>query len=291
MSDTRVDVVAAADRLVGVLAGYPSAIVAFSGGVDSAVVAKAAALALGERALAVTGSSASLAGGEMELARRLASEIGIRHRVIDTNEFEKPAYLANDGSRCYHCKSTLYDQLLDVAIEEFEAATICSGANLDDLGDYRPGLVAAAERSVRHPLQEAGFGKDLVRQVARHWNLSNWDKPAAPCLSSRLAVGVAVTPERTHRVDQAEQFLREKGFSPVRVRYHEGDHARIEVSLESLARFADAELRGAVAARLKELGFKFVSLDLEGFRSGGLNVLVPAEMLRGSLNGRVGQTS
>lgn len=266
----------AAARLVETVRGYGAVAVAFSGGVDSTVVAKAALLALGDRAIAITGTSESLAQGELDQARELARQIGIRHEVVTTSEMANPAYQANDGTRCYHCKSSLYDHLTSLR-DRFGFDVLCSGANLDDLGDYRPGLVAAAERGVRHPLQDAGFTKDVTRKVAAFWRLSNHDKPATPCLASRLAIGVSVTPERLGRIDEAERWLRERGFVPVRVRYHEGDLARIEVAANQLERWASAELREAVARRLKELGFRFISLDIEGFRSGSLNVLVPLE--------------
>lgn len=267
-----------ADRLIATIREYGSAAVAFSGGVDSTVVAKAAALALGDRAVAVTASSASVAAGEVEAARELAKLIGIRHIVIETSEFDSPAYQANDGSRCFHCKSELYDRVAMLR-EKLAFEVICSGANLDDLGDYRPGLAAAAERGVRHPLQEAGFGKKEIREVAKFWKLPNADKPAMPCLSSRVAIGLQVTPERVARIDAAEQILRQNGFAIVRVRYHDNDHARIEVPEPDLPKLLDPQLRPAIVARFKDLGFKFVSVDLEGFRSGSLNVLVPAELL------------
>lgn len=267
-----------AKRLICWLEGYQSAAVAFSGGVDSTVVAKAARLALGAYSVAVTGVSPSVADGELEAAQRLAREIGIRHIILQTNELQDPRYVENDGRRCYHCKNELYGQMVQ-RMAEWGVVTICSGANLDDLGDYRPGLEAAAELAIRHPLQEVGFGKERVRRLAAHWGLENFDKPATPCLSSRLAVGVEVTPERLLRIDKAEQFLRQRGFSPVRVRYHEGDHARIEVSPEQLPRLVAEPLRQQLAKCFHELGFRFVSVDVEGFRSGAMNVLVPSSVL------------
>jgi uncharacterized protein len=278
-------IAADAARLVEVLRSLNHVVVAFSGGVDSTVVAKAAALALGPQAKAVTGVSPSLAAGEAEKARGIAELIGIHHVFLETSEFENPNYLSNDGTRCYHCKSNLYDTLR-AHPEIVGTAVICSGANLDDLGDYRPGLRAAAERNVRHPLQEAKLTKQAVRAIALFWELPNWDKPAAPCLSSRIAIGVEVTPERTQRVDAGERFLRELGLTVHRVRYHEGDVARIEVPEESLALLLDGEVRRRLVTYFKEIGFKFVALDLEGFRSGGLNVLVPAEILMASANDR-----
>lgn len=267
-----------ADRLVETIRGYGRVAVAFSGGVDSTVVAKAAQMAVHERAVAVTGRSASLASGELEQAQRLAALIGIRHIVLDTEEIANPAYVRNDGTRCYFCKSELYDRMLQ-SQTQLGFDVIASGANLDDLGDYRPGLRAAAERAVRHPLQEARLTKPMVRELAGYWGLPNWDKPAAPCLSSRLAIGVAVTPERLQRIDRAEQILHRLGIVECRVRYHDGDHGRIEVLPADLPKLVEPQVRTQLVHELHALGFKFVSLDLEGFRSGALNVLVPAEML------------
>jgi uncharacterized protein len=240
-------------------------------------VAKAASLALGSQAVAVTADSPSVARSELADAKCLAEQIGIRHVVVATNEFDNSDYLKNDGSRCYHCKTELYS-VIEKLLPEIGVPVVVSGANLDDLGDYRPGLIAALEHSVRHPLQEAGFTKADVRSLARFWNIPIWDKPAAPCLSSRLAPGLAVTTERTGRVEAAEAFLRSKGLRECRVRYHEGDLARIEVSASGIARLADNDLRLELSQELHRLGFRFITLDLDGFRSGSMNDLVSLEL-------------
>jgi uncharacterized protein len=273
------ELVAKRDRLMNLLREIGTVAVAFSGGIDSTVVAKAAYLAIGDASIAVTADSPSVPRAEIEDARRLARIIGIRHRLVVTDEFADADYVRNDGSRCYYCKSELYSQI-ERELPELGVAAICSGANLDDQGDYRPGLVAAAEHQVRHPLQEAGFTKADVRGLARHWDLPTWDKPASPCLSSRLAPGVEVTPERTARVEAAEVYLRQLGLRELRVRLHEGELARIEVPASELPRLATAGVRDALVQKLKDLGFKFVTLDLEGFRSGSLNTLVSLEHRR-----------
>jgi pyridinium-3,5-biscarboxylic acid mononucleotide sulfurtransferase len=253
--------------------------VAFSGGIDSTVVAQAAFEASGDATVAVTAVSESLAEGELQEAQELARKIGIRHRIIRTMEFSNPEYRRNNPDRCYFCKSELYGRLQSM-LEELGADVIVSGANLDDLGDYRPGLKAASEHGVRHPLQECGFTKADVRALALAWGLPTWNKPATPCLSSRIAYGEEATPERNRMIDQAEQWLRGRGFHILRVRYHRGDLARIEVPLADLPRFI--ELQGELLPAFRALGFKFVTLDLEGFRSGSLNSVIPPEdLLRG----------
>lgn len=264
-------------RLLAVLATMPSAAVALSGGVDSAVVAKAAHLVLGKRAIAITADSPSVARADLADAQRIAEIIGIRHVIIRTGEFENSDYIRNDGTRCYFCKSELYAQI-SKRLAEWDVEVLCSGANVDDLGDYRPGLIAASEHGVRHPLQEAGLGKSEVRALARLWELPIWYKPASPCLASRIAPGVPVTIERTRRIEAAEQYLKSLGIPEARVRHHDGDLARIEVPLADVARLAEESARAGLVACFTELGFRFITLDLAGFRSGSLNALVPLEV-------------
>jgi uncharacterized protein len=271
-------------QLLALLGECGRVAIAFSAGVDSTVVAKAAHLACGENAVAVTASSASLATGELDEAMRLARLIGIRHRIIETSEFADPNYLSNPANRCFFCKSELYSQL-DRILPELNVDVVVNGANLDDRGDHRPGMTAAAEHSVRSPLIEAGLTKQDVRDLARHWDLPVWDKPAMPCLSSRIAYGVEVTSERVRRIDLAEQFLAELlGTRELRVRLEAGDLARIEVPLERIAELVEPESREKIATELKRLGFRFVTLDLEGFRSGSLNAILPRESLSIPMN-------
>ena len=262
------------DRLLELLKGYGSCAVAFSGGLDSTVLAKAAQLALGDLAVAVTGVSPALAGSELEEAKSLARLIGIRHELIETGELSVPAYAANNPDRCYHCKTELFTRVEELAAR-LSVAVLADGSNADDRGDYRPGLRAAAERQVKSPLAECGLSKAEIRTLAEHWQLPTWDKPAAPCLSSRIAYGESVTPERLAMIERAEDFLRQRGFKPLRVRYHRGEVARIEVAPDALDRFADEQFRRELVEHFKSLGFKYVSLDLEGFRSGSLNAVLP----------------
>jgi uncharacterized protein len=268
------------DQLIQTLAECGSCAVAFSGGVDSAVVAKAAHLALGDNVVLVTGTSAALAEGELQIARELAALIGVRHVEIPTEEFDNPNYVANAPDRCYHCKTELYSQL-DRLAQRAGMKMVVNGANADDLGDYRPGMQAAAEQRVRSPLAECGITKAEVRELAAAWELPVAEKPASPCLSSRVAYGQEVTPERLAMIDGAERFLRSLGFRELRVRYHAGDMARIEVPIDKIAEFYGVEVRAEVVKKFAELGFKFITLDLAGFRSGNLNRLIaPEELLR-----------
>jgi uncharacterized protein len=259
--------------LLASIAPLESCAVAYSGGVDSAVVAKAAVLALGDRAIAVTGASASLAAGELDQATEIARLIGIRHVVVNTHELSSEAYARNAPDRCYHCKTELYTRL-EGLLPQLGVAAILNGANADDLGDYRPGMRAAGEHQIHSPLAECGITKAEVRQLAAAWALPVWDKPATPCLSSRIAYGEEVTAERLAMIDKAEVLLRGLGLKEFRVRYHKGDLARIEVSLDELPTLIQAQVRMDLTAELRRLGFKFVTLDLEGFRSGSMNQLV-----------------
>jgi uncharacterized protein len=267
------------DRLLAILRDMERVIVAFSGGVDSAVVAMAAHRALGDNAWAITADSPSVARAELADAVRIARHIGIQHRIVQTQEFLNPDYERNDGSRCFYCKDELYTQI-ELIRREFGDSIIVSGANVDDAGDYRPGLKAAADHQVRHPLQEAGFTKSDVRALAQDWQLDVWDKPASPCLSSRIAPGVAATMERTARIEAAESYLKQLGIRECRVRLHDGDLARIEVPTGDIERLMLQVDSATLARKFRELGFRFVTLDLEGFRSGNLNQLVTLETRR-----------
>ncbi len=272
------ELLAKRDELLARLIDYGRVAVAFSGGVDSAVVARAAHEACGGRAVAVTAVSLSLASGELEQAQEVAALIGIRHVVLKTEEFANESYLANPANRCYFCKTELYSRL-ESRLSELEADVICNGANLDDVGDYRPGMTAAKEHSVRSPLIEAGLTKSDVRDLAKLWSLPCWDKPAMPCLSSRIAYGVAVTPERVRRIDAAESFLRrEFNLREFRVRCEANDLARIEVALGEVTPLLNATTFERISREFRSLGFRCVTLDLEGFRSGNLNALVPLDV-------------
>lgn len=267
------DLLAAVKRLFDWFGSFRGVVVAFSGGVDSAVVAAAAHRALSERALAVTAVSPSVSWSQREWAKRTAAEIGIRHEEISTDEVSRDEYRQNNSRRCFFCKQTLYATLAKVA-EQRGWETIVSGTNHDDLGDYRPGIEAGQLAGVRAPLVELGLGKADVRKFAKEWGLSVWDQPASPCLASRVAYGVEVTAERLAMIEQAEAWFRARGFEELRVRLHEGDLARIEVPLQRLGELTAGDSARQIVSRLSEIGFRNVTLDLAGLRSGNLNQLI-----------------
>lgn len=265
-------------ELLRILKAYGRVGVAYSGGVDSAVVAKAAQLACGENTVAITAVSPSLASGELEQAQETARLIGIRHQLIRTHEIDSIGYRANAGDRCFYCKDELYSQI-ETNWDELEIDVLCNGANVDDQGDHRPGMTAARQHAVRSPLIEAGINKQEVRELAKLWDLPVWDKPASPCLSSRIAYGIEVTAERLKRIDAAEAFLKtELELRELRVRCEANELARIEVTADSLP--AVVEQHAAINQRLLDLGFRYVSVDLGGLQSGSMNKSLPVVALQ-----------
>ncbi len=252
-----------------------SVVVAYSGGVDSSYVAYIASAELGDNALCVTGDSASLSEFQREELKRIARDFGFNHEMLLTKELENPNYLANNPNRCYYCKDELYSDLESVATQR-RINTIVDGSTLDDLDDFRPGRQAAKEHRVISPLIEVQLAKSEVRELSRRASLPTWDKPASPCLSSRIAYGTPVTIDRLSKVDRGEQILREFGFKEFRVRHH--DHlVRLEISPTEMVRALRKEVVDELARRFRELGFKYVTLDLHGFRSGSMNESLKSE--------------
>jgi uncharacterized protein len=247
-------------------------VVAFSGGVDSTYLAYVATDVLGTGALCITGESASLSEYQRAQTVELVSKFGFNHQVIFTEEVDNPGYTKNAPNRCYFCKSELYSKLLPAAIA-LNIEVLVDGSTTDDLGDYRPGRAAAVEKGVRSPLVEAGMSKTDVRILSRRAGLPTWDKPASPCLSSRIAYGTPVTIERLSTVDRGESILRGLGFREFRVRHHD-ELVRIEIAPEELERALDREIVDELARSFRELGFRYVTLDLHGFRSGAMNEIL-----------------
>ncbi|NQW21437.1 MAG: ATP-dependent sacrificial sulfur transferase LarE [Chloroflexi bacterium] len=257
-------------KLRSLIAGYGALIVAYSGGVDSTFLAGVAHEVLGDNALAVTSRSPSVAPEELVAAAELAIERGWRHLIVDTNEIDDPRYLANDGRRCFFCKTELYTHLEKVAGDE-GIRKVANGANTDDLGDYRPGMEAAKNFEVVSPLVEAGMTKQNIRDLSLKMNLPTWDKPAQPCLSSRIPYGTVVSVEALGMIGKAEKGLRDLGFKIVRVR-HYGDIGRVEIPIEDFMRFE--VVRTEASAVVLGAGYAFMELEPKGFKSGGLNAVL-----------------
>ena len=258
------------DRLRHLVADMHSVLVAYSGGIDSTLVLKIAHDALGDNAIGITAISPTFPAIELETAIDTAREIGARHEIVQTDQLAIPDFVHNDAARCFHCKTDLY-QLMEGLRGTRSVHWVLDGTNLDDLGDDRPGIKAAREWKVRSPLVEAALTKADVRTVAHGMGLSNWDKPAAACLSSRIPRGIPITFEKLRRVEQAEAILLAEGFRHVRVRDH-GDIARIEMAGDEFSRLNEPAVRAHVSASLREIGFRFVCVDLEGYRSGGISL-------------------
>jgi uncharacterized protein len=285
-TDPTVDAVHLLEKQEALLSRLRSAgrlMVAYSGGVDSAYLAFAAYRALGAEMLAVLADSPSLSRAHLRDAVAFAEECGFPLKVVDTHEMENPDYVRNDATRCFHCKDELFNVMSRVG-EPRGFSVVAYGMNLDDLGDFRPGQKAAAQHGVIAPLADAGFTKQDVRQLARQEGLRIWDKPASACLSSRVAYGLPVTQETLEAVEKGEEVLFSMGFRQFRLRHH-GELARIEISREELDRMLSLAMFEQTSAALKRLGYKYVTLDLDGYRSGSMNALLPASQIGASVRG------
>ncbi len=257
------------ERLTQIISGHDGLLVAFSAGVDSTFLLKVAHSTLGPRAVALTATSPTVPPGELEAAKKFAADLGCRHIVLESHELTNPSFAQNPVNRCFFCKDELY-RICRGQADHLGIKTIVDGTNLDDLHDHRPGLKAASEWGVHHPLVEAEITKDDIRRYSRALDLPTWDKPSSPCLSSRFPYGTAIDIEKLRKVGACELFMKQLHFREFRVRYH-GDLARIEIAQNEIERIFDKSTRDAIVKQFKENGFSYVSLDLQGFRSGSLN--------------------
>jgi uncharacterized protein len=260
------------EELKEILKATGGVLVAFSGGVDSTFLLKVAHMVLGEKAIALTTSSPTAPPGELEAAERLAKLIGCEHIVVASHELENPSFSKNPVNRCYFCKDELY-RICRFQADRLGVSTIVDGTNMDDLKDHRPGLKAAKEWRIRHPMVEARMTKDDIRRYSRELELPSWNKPAIACLSSRFPYGIEIDVEKLQKIAACERFLQELRFREFRVRYH-GELVRIELAPEEIHRFLDPITRDAIVERFKKIGFTFVSLDLQGYRTGSMNELL-----------------
>jgi uncharacterized protein len=278
------------ERLAGILRSMESVAIGYSGGVDSTLLLKVAVDTLGARAVAMIGRSETYPTREFEEAVRVAAACGARSIVVRTEETDDLKFRENPADRCYYCKTELFGKLGAIAERE-GLRWIADGTITDDVGDFRPGMKAKAENDVRSPLLEAGLGKAEVREISKHLGLPTWDKPSFACLSSRFPYGTAITRENLTRVDEAETFLRDRGFRAFRVRFHDASTARIEVTPSEFHRLLEDGLRAEIVDRMKNLGFTYVTLDLQGYRTGSMNEVLSDETLSRYSAGATGPVS